>query len=101
MPGDDEIDRRLRELLEEVPGPSRIREPSAAEREKAARKSQRRGRRSSGRRRRVGRTIGWSAVVVVVLAGGVAFGWQHFPRSGAGGPKGSAGASPAPEGRSA
>src|ERR1700733_7493858 len=57
--GEDEIDRRLRELTEEVGGASRIRESSAAEREKAAKKrskrSERRGRQSPPRvkRRRV------------------------------------------------
>jgi hypothetical protein len=84
-PGDDEIDRRLRELLEEIPGPSRIREPSAAEREKSAKKGQRRGRRSSGRRRRVARVIAWSVAVVVIAVGGF-FGWHRVSRSGAGGP---------------
>ena len=37
-PVDDEMQRWLRELTEEMPGTSRIREPSAAEREKAGKK---------------------------------------------------------------
>ena len=86
-PSEDDIDRRLRELTEEVTGASRIREPSAAEREKAAKKqskkSRRRGPRAAGRRR-VGRAIGWS-VAVVVLAGAGAFGWHQVSRSGAAG----------------
>ena len=53
------MDRRLRELTEEMSGTARIREPSAAERAKAARKR-------PVRRRRVGRAVGWSAAVVVL-----------------------------------
>jgi hypothetical protein len=89
-PGEDDIDRRLRELTEEVAGASRIREPSAAEREKAGKKrSKRSGRRGPQsppvKRRRVARATQWS-VAAVVLAGAVFFGWHQVSRSNAGGP---------------
>lgn len=84
-PEDDEIDRRLRELLEDVSGPSRIREPSAAEREKAAKKSRRRGPRPTGRRRRGLRVLAWPVGVVVLAAGGF-LGWHQLSRPVAGGP---------------
>jgi hypothetical protein len=85
-PGDDDIDRRLRELTEEIAGTSRIREPSAAEREKAARKQAKRNRRRGPRRRRgVGRIVRWS-VAIVILAGAVFFGWHQVSKSNAGGP---------------
>jgi hypothetical protein len=76
--GEDEMDRRLRELTEEMSGTARIREPSAAERAKAARKR-------PVRRRRVGRAVGWSAAVVVLAAAGF-FGWHQVSRSSVGGP---------------
>jgi len=79
-PGDDEIDRGLRELTEEVTGASRIREPSAAERTRSVKKA-----RKPGRRRRVRRVIEW-AVAIVVLAGAVFFGWHRVSGSNAGGP---------------
>jgi hypothetical protein len=106
-PVDDEMDRRLRELTEGMSGTSRIREPSAAEREKAgkkrsmalargarararasrsqARRSKRRGSQSPppGKRRRGGQAVGWS-VAVVVIAGAALFAWHH--QSGVGGP---------------
>ena len=72
------MDRRLRELTEEVSSAGRIREPSAAERAKAAKKR-------PVRRRRGGRVAGWS-VAVVVLAGAGFFGWHQLTRSGVGGP---------------
>ena len=50
-PGEDELDRRLRELTEEISGKARIREPSAAERAKTAKKR-------PAKRRRGGRAIG-------------------------------------------
>jgi len=86
-PGEDEIDRRLRELTEEVAGASRVREPSAAEREKAGKKrSKGSGRRGPQvKRRRVARATQWS-VAVVVLAGAVFFGLHQLSRSTAGGP---------------
>ena len=72
------MDRRLRELTEEVSSAGRIREPSAAERAKAAKKR-------PVRRRRGGRVAGWS-VAVVVLAGAGFFGWHQVSRPGVGGP---------------
>ena len=85
-PGEDDIDRRLRELTEEVAGASRTREPSAAERERAAKKRSKRGERRGPRvrRRRVahatrGRWRRWSSP-------GPSWGWHQFSRSNAGGP---------------
>ena len=83
--GDDEFDRMVRELTQEVGGTTRIREPSAAEREKAAKKNRRRGPRSSRRRRRGVRVVAWSAGVVVVAVAGF-FGWHQVSRPVAGGP---------------
>jgi len=79
-PADDEIERKLRELTEEISGAARIREPSAAERERAGKKRSR-----GSRRRRGGRVVGLS-VAVVVLAGAGFFAWHQQSRSGAGGP---------------
>ena len=76
-PGENEIDRRLRELTEEISGTGRIREPSAAERAKAAKKRP--------VKRRGGRAVAWS-VSAVVLAGAVFFAWHQVSGSGAGGP---------------
>jgi len=76
--GEDEIDRRLRELTEEISGAGRLREPSAADREKAAKKR-------PVKRRRGGRAVAWS-VTVVVLAGAALFAWHQESRSGLGGP---------------
>ena len=86
-PGEDDIDRRLRELTEEIAGASRIREPSAAEREKAGKKRSKRSDRRGPRvkRRRVARATQW-VVAAVVLAGAVLFGWHQLSRSTAGGP---------------
>jgi hypothetical protein len=86
-PGEDDIDRRLRELTEEVAGASRTREPSAAEREKAAKKQSKRSRRRGpqARRHRVALATQWS-VAALVLAGAVLFGWHQLSRSTAGGP---------------
>jgi hypothetical protein len=85
-PSDDEIERKLRELTEEISGAARIREPSAAEREKAAKKqSKAPAREARSSRRRGGRAVGWS-VVVVVLAGAGFFAWHHESLSGQGGP---------------
>src|SRR3984957_7225935 len=86
-PGEDDIDRRLRELTEEVAGASRMREPSAAEREKAGKKRSKRSDRRGPRvkRRRVARAPQW-VMAAVVLAGAVLFGWHQLSRSTAGGP---------------
>jgi hypothetical protein len=82
-PGEDEMDRMLRELTEEISSAGRIREPSAAERAKAAKK--RPVRRGRDGLRRGGRVAGWSAAVVVLAAAGF-FGWHQLTRSGVGGP---------------
>jgi hypothetical protein len=100
------MERWLRELTE-IAGTSRIREPSAAEREKAGQKqskararearararasrwearwNRRRGPQSPppGKPRPGGRAVGWS-VAVVVIAGAALFAWHH--QSGLGGP---------------
>jgi hypothetical protein len=76
--GEDEFDRKLRELTEEISGTVRIREPSAAERAKAAKKR-------PGKRRRGGRAVGWS-VTAAVLAGAALFAWHLGSRPGLGGP---------------
>jgi hypothetical protein len=73
---DDEIDRRLRELTAEVSAASRIHEPSAAERARAAAKREKRPR----RRRRGGLLTAW-VIVIVLLGGGGAFTWYHFRSS--------------------
>jgi hypothetical protein len=85
-PSDEEIERKLRELTEEISGTARIREPSAAERERAAKKqSKAPARKARPSRRRGGKAIGWS-VAVAVLAGAGFFVWHHESPSGPGGP---------------
>ncbi len=80
-PGENEIDRRLRELTEEISGKARIREPSAAERAKTAKTAKTR----PVKRRRSGRAVGWS-VTAVVLAGAALFAWHQESQSGLGSP---------------
>jgi uncharacterized membrane-anchored protein len=77
-PGEDEFDRRLRELTEEISSAARIREPSAAERTKAAKKRK-------VKRRRGGRVVGWSVTAVVLAVAGF-FGWHQVSTSNVGGP---------------
>src|ERR1700749_1845675 len=85
-PSDEEIERKLRELTEEISGTARIREPSAAERERSAKKqSKEPAREARPSPRRGGRVVGWS-VAVVVLAGAGFFAWHHESASGPGGP---------------
>jgi hypothetical protein len=72
---DDEIDRRLRELTAEISSASRIHEPSAAERARAAAKRQKRP-----RRRRGSLLTAWGIVIVVLAAAGAAT-WFHFHSS--------------------
>lgn len=76
---DDEIERRLRELTEEV-RQSRIREPSAAER---ARLAERKSRRPRGRMRGHARLTAWT-IAIVLVAGGI-FGWSRLARPTTGG----------------
>jgi hypothetical protein len=73
---DDEIDRKLRELTAEVFATSRIHEPSAAERARAAAKREKR----PSRRRRGGLLTAW-VIVVAVLAAVGAVTWFHFHSS--------------------
>ena len=77
-PGEDEFDRRLRELTEEIASAARIREPSAAERAKAAKKGK-------VKRRRGGRVVGWSVTAVVLAEAGF-LGWHQVSKSNVGGP---------------
>jgi hypothetical protein len=60
----DEIERRLRELTEEI-GTPRIHEPSAREREAAAKRAAKRA-----RKRHPGRTLSILVVIVVIVGGG-------------------------------
>jgi hypothetical protein len=78
---DDEIDRKLRELTAEVSAASRIHEPSAAERARAAAKREKRPRRQRPpRRRRGGLFVTW-VIVIAVLAAGGAITWYRFHSS--------------------
>ena len=70
-PDPDEIDRRLRELTEEI-GKSRVHEPSALERMAAAKRAQK-----AAERRRGTRMLA-VGVAVVVLAGGGVFAWLRI-----------------------
>jgi hypothetical protein len=73
---DDEIDRKLRELTAEISGTSRIHEPSAAERARAAAKREKR----PPRRLRGGLLTAWVIVIAVLAAAGAAT-WYHFRSS--------------------
>src|ERR1700744_2065810 len=85
-PSDEEIERKLRELTEEISGAARRREPSAAERERSAKQqSKAPAREARPSRRRGGKAIGRS-VAVVVLAGAGFFVWHNQSASGPGGP---------------
>jgi hypothetical protein len=70
-PDPDDIDRRLRELTEEI-GKSRIHEPSALERAAAAKRAQR-----EAQHKRGGRMLA-VIVAIVVLAGGGTFAWLRI-----------------------
>jgi hypothetical protein len=85
-PAEDEFDRALRELTEGPTRTARFHEPSATERAKAAAKRAEQARqqakltratRRQFRRRQAGKAVAWTAAIVLV-AGGVAFGWRHF-----------------------
>jgi hypothetical protein len=60
----DEIDRRLRELTEDI-GTQRIHEPSAREREEAAKRAAKRA-----RKRHPGRTLSILVAIVIIVGGG-------------------------------
>lgn len=82
-PPKDEIDRKLRELTEDVMGEARFKEPSAAERSKQAARDRKQAQRNQRRHARRGRlTVGLIAFVVLVAAGGVV--WLRFSHSQAG-----------------
>jgi hypothetical protein len=76
---DDEIDRRLRELTTEISAASRIREPSAAERARAAAKPKQR--RGSRQRRGSGGLLVSGVIAIALLAVGGAITWSHFQSS--------------------
>jgi len=85
-PPEDEIDRQLRELTENLMGEAQFKEPTAAERAQRAaqhRKQAKRDQRRQRRRARRGRLItGVIAIVVLAAAGG--FVWLRFSHSPAG-----------------
>jgi hypothetical protein len=76
---DDEIDRKLRELTAEISAGSRIHEPSAAERARAAAKREKRPPRPPRRRRGGLLTVG--VIIIALLGGGGAVTWSHFHSS--------------------
>src|SRR5882724_2725537 len=87
---EDEIDRKLRELAEDVMGEARFKEPTAAERtkraardRKQAQRNQRRQRRHAGSRRL---KVGVIAFVVLAAAGSIV--WLRLSHSQAGSPSG-------------
>jgi hypothetical protein len=76
---DDEIDRKLRELTAEVSAASRIREPSAAERARAAAKREKR----PPRRRRGGLLTGLVIAIALLVVGGTVTWFRFHPSSSA------------------
>jgi hypothetical protein len=95
-PAEDDIDRQLRELTEGRTDSARYREPSAAERAKAAeqarkqakarareaRRQDRRLARRSGGRRRATQALSWTIAIVVLATVGL-LSWRHYaPRMG-------------------
>lgn len=87
---EDEIDRRLRELTEEMTGAARFKEPSAAERAKRAARERKQTKRNQRKQRRqpwAGRLkVGAIAVVILAAAGGVT--WLRLSHSSADRPSG-------------
>jgi hypothetical protein len=91
----DELDRKLAELMEETSAHGRIKEASAAERAaaaaKAAKAGRKVGRKATRRAHRDGprggpgadgsgnsrARIAITVIIVLIVAGGAAFGWQH------------------------
>jgi hypothetical protein len=90
-PAEDDIDRQLRELTEGRADSARYREPSAAQRAKAAeqarkqakkqaREATRRDRRMtrrSGGRRRAAQAVSWTVAIVVLAVAGL-LSWLHY-----------------------
>jgi hypothetical protein len=90
-PAEDDIGRQLRELTEGRADSARYREPSAAERAKAAgqareqgkkqareaRRRDRRMARRSGGRRRAARAVSWTIAIVVLAVAGL-LSWLHY-----------------------
>ena len=87
-PGEDDLDRRLRELTAEVMGEARFKEPSAADRAKRAARDRKRDKRQQRRQRRQGHRVALTAgaIAVVVLAAGGAITWMHMSHSGTSNP---------------
>ena len=87
---ENEIDRKLRELTEELMGEARFKEPTAAERAKRPARDRKQAKRNQRRQRRQagsGRLKVWViAVVILAVAGGVV--WLRFSHSLAGGASG-------------
>jgi hypothetical protein len=83
--GEDEIDRRLRELSEEAMGPALFKEASAADRAKRASQDMKKYKRQHRRKGRSGRIKAASiAVAVLAVAGGIA--WLRLSHVPAGHP---------------
>ena len=90
-PAEDDIDRQLRELTEGRADSARYREPSAAERAKAAEharkqakkrareatRQDRRMARRSGGRRRAARALPWTMAIAVLAVAGL-LSWLHY-----------------------
>jgi hypothetical protein len=87
---EDEIDRKLRELTEDLMGEAQFKEPTAAERAKRAERDRKQAERNQRRQQRPagsGRLkAGVIAFVVLAAAGGIV--WLRFPHSQAGSPPG-------------
>jgi hypothetical protein len=80
---EDEIDRRLRELADEVAGAPRIREPSALERAAAAKREAKANKRAAKANKRSRGLIAASAILLAVLAVSGGLTWYHFSHSSA------------------
>lgn len=108
-PAEDDIDRQLRELTQGSPDSARYREPSAAERAKAAeqarkqakerarqaRRQDRRMARRSGGRPSAGQALSWAIAIVVLAAAGL-LSWRHYAPAPGGAVAGSVGGNPGP-----
>ena len=81
---DDEIERRLRELTEEIAGKDRLREPSAAERAAAAAArsaAAKKNQRDTPRPKRNFKLLKAWVIVIVVLAAGAGITWLRLSSS--------------------
>jgi hypothetical protein len=82
---DDEIDRKLRELTAEISSASRIHEPSAAERARAAVKREKHQKHQKRPRRqgRGGLFVSWVTAIVVLAIAGTVVWFRFHPSSSA------------------